>query len=377
MIAPTGRTFARRRARGYTLLELMVAGTVAIISIAMVMSVFIAINQSVFTQEASRAGQASLRNAVQLLTPKLRMAGYGIEPSLAFAFPADWRDDATRNNSDRIVFRMRDPRFGRAVTSSSATSIELAAEPGIALPAGTIIQIVCPGATAWAYGQLSAANDGNSTTLSLEADTGAFPRTNDLFTAPCFDQLGSGPSPYLFKIDEHSFRVELLDEDGVSTTPPRPYLFSQDMLSTSATLLGEPVMDDIEAMRVAFLRDDGTEFVPDPTAAAPTYETRRNDPLRDNDNPANIRAVRIGLVGRSATRDPVSAEASRDDEIPAFGGRAVLTAPAGYERVLLEFTVPVPNLGSTEMFLPPFTQDVGTNVCQGAAPSDGFNCISG
>jgi hypothetical protein len=68
----------------------------------------------------------------------------------------------------------------------------------------------------------------------------------------------------------------------------------------------------------------------------------------------------------------------REATIPAFAGRPNVDGPPGYRRVLFESTVPLRNLRSTGMFMPPFTTDGSTSdVCRGQAPADGFNCFTG
>jgi type IV pilus assembly protein PilW len=366
------------------MVELMVTVAVASVAVIGITTAFAGLSRVAYVQEGFRGGQSSVRSTAQQLTRKLRLAGYGIEPELAFDFPSTaggfssgWSDDAARNRSDWLTFRYREPTFGRPVSSATDdTTFAITGSLGTTLPAGAIVQLVCPGASKWVYGVVNAEVSGTALnpSITLKPATGTFPSTNGELDDPCFDGVGS-LSAYLYRINVESYRVVLLDHDAVPATPTRPYLFRSGQPDPANTGLGEPVADEIEALRVQFIRQDGTLFTPDPTETPPTYATPRNDPLRSNDHPANIRAVKLGVVGRASIVDVERRTAGLEDTIPAFLGRPALTAPAGYQRLLFEATVATPNLRAREMFIPPYTEDAV--ACQGAKPTDGKNCITG
>jgi type IV pilus assembly protein PilW len=368
-----------RRQRGFTLVELMVGSAVTFVTVLAVSAAFLGYTQSFYTQAGIRGGQASLRQTHQMVVRNLRMAGYGVDPANAFGFPAGWRDDATRNRSDRLVFRVRDPAFNAFAASMTATTITLSAARPLpeALRRGQIIQVVCPGGIAWTYAQLSTDAAKGATTLALEPATGSFPRLND-FSPSCFG-LAGGNTVVVFKIDVFDYSIQPIDDDASAATPDRPYLFRNHGLGNLAVdAFGEPVAEDIEAMRVTFLRADGTAFIPDPAAPAPDYRTAIDDPLRANNSPANIRAVRVGLVARSTTRD-TGITPGVMDQLPAFGGRPAIPVPNGYgfRRILSEMSVQIRNMRSAEMPVPVYTLDVATGACKGTRPNDDFNCAGG
>jgi len=383
----------RRRQRGFTLIELMVSSAVTFVTVLAVSAAFLGYTQSFYTQAGIRGGQASLRQTHLMVVRNLRMAGYGIEPFRAFEFSPELSREALGavNRSDQLVFRMRNPSFNAFASSVSATSITLANPSPSALRKGQILQVLCPGAAKWTYAQMSEDRAKGATELPLEAAdaSGKFPRLNE-FTLSCFASAGGAVA--VFKIDVYHYSVRLIDDDGVPSTPGRPYLFRRHGLGELNPLddnLGEPVAEDIEAMRVTFLREDGSSFVPDSSAPYPEYSTLADSELRTNNSPANIRAVLIGLVARSSTRDS-GASTSVMNQIPAFGRRSLddaqeaaltkdpvtnLPLPHGFRRIVSEMTVQVRNMRSSEMPLPIYTRDAA--ACTGVLPTDKFNCAGG
>ncbi|MET0405395.1 MAG: hypothetical protein ABW123_23465, partial [Cystobacter sp.] len=239
----------------------MVSSAVTFLTVLTVSAAFLNYSQSFYTQAGIRGGQASLRQSHLMVIRHLRMAGYGMEPYLAFGFPDKWkRDDANQNNrSNRLVFRMRNVEFNAFAGSVSASAITLNAPLRETLRQGQIIQVVCEGGAAVTYAQLSADAPATSTTLSLAAaaSTPVFPRMNN-FNPFCFSLAGSERRVNVFKIDVYDYTVRFIDE--------RPYLFRSHGLGSSTAIdpYGEPVAEDIEAFRVTFFRDTGSPFIPDP-----------------------------------------------------------------------------------------------------------------
>ncbi len=369
-----------RQQRGFSLMELMVGSIVTFVTVLAVSAAFLGYTQSFYTQAGIRGGQASLRQTHQMLVRNLRMAGYGIDPPNAFGFPAGWSDDATRNRSDRLVFRMRNPVFNAYAASVSATSITLPSTKPLSesLRKGQVLQVMCPGGIAWTYVQLNADAAAGDLALMLAPATGQFPNIND-FSQGCFGTAAGGDSVLIFKVDIYDYSIHLIDDDGNPLTVGRPYLFRRHGLDErDAAALGEPVAEDIEALRVTFLRADGTEFIPDPSATPPGYRTSQNDPTRKNNNPANIRAVRIGLVARSSTRD-VGSPTDKMNQIPSFGGRPVLTGPYGFRRTLSEMSVQIRNMRSSQMPVPVYSiqKAPAGGGCSGSVPGDDFICGGG
>ncbi|WP_240360088.1 PilW family protein [Pyxidicoccus caerfyrddinensis] len=371
-----------RARRGFTLIEMLMGTTVAMFTVLAVAAAFIAFTRGVYTQEGIRGGQAGMRQALHDLTRQLRMAGYGLEPAYAFGLPDGWAGSGP-NASDRLVVRSRDLMFSASVAQpggASAGSISVASLP-VSLRRGQVLQVVCPGAMRWGYGRLSAdvpASNGPAV-LPLDPATGTFPDLGAVFDEPCFDGAAGLPAR-VFKVDVHDYSVRLVDDDGLPGTPPRPYLFRAHGLGARPDAVGEPVAEGIEALRVTFLRENGDAFVPrwDVAHPPPDYETPSGSPLRRNDNPANVRAVRLRLVARASLADSMLREAGMEASLPAMTGETALPAPAGYRRFLYETTLVPRNLRSTEMPLPAYSQDTTTpGACTGRMPADGLLCAGG
>jgi len=368
-----------RRQRGFTLIELMVGSAVTFLTVLAVSAAFLGYTQSFYTQAGIRGGQASLRQTHQMVVRNLRMAGYGVEPPLAFDFPTSWRDDASRNRSDRLVFRMRNPAFNALAASVTGLTITLPVDRPLpeSLRRGQILQIVCQGGVAWTYAQVRDDAAKGSLAVQLMSATGTFPLLND-FSPSCYNSGAGGLGVHVFKIDVFDYSIHFIDDDGAPSTVGRPYLFRRHGLNeTDPDTYGEPVAEDIEALRVTFVRADGTTFIPDPAQPAPDYFTPLDDELRRNNNPANIRAVRVGLVARTSTRD-TGVNPGFMNLIPAFADRPELPAAHGFRRILSEMSVQIRNMRSSEMPVPIYTLDtVTTDACKGVLPKDDFNCAGG
>ncbi|QRK12884.1 prepilin-type N-terminal cleavage/methylation domain-containing protein [Archangium violaceum] len=383
-----------RRQRGFTLIELMVSSAVTFITVLAVSAAFLGYTQSFYTQAGIRGGQASLRQTHLMVVRNLRMAGYGIEPSLAFGFPADWsRESPTAiNRSDRLVFRMRNPAFNARVESVAEDSVTLVDGLTERLRRGQIVQLMCPGAISWTYARLREDAPKGAKSLSLQPKTGTFPNLNEVHN--CFSNSGA-LAVYVFKIDVYDYSIQLIDEDGDPASPGRPYLFRRHGLGDGPEdSFGEPVAEDIEALRVTFVKADGSTFIPDPNEAAPDYGMDVGDPRLTNNHPGNIRAVVVGLVARSTTRDS-GAGPEVMNQIPAFGRKADGTpeealsvdpttgkpVPYGFRRIVSEMSVQVRNMLSTEMPVPLYYEPDGVtpDACRGELPGEAnsFNCAGG
>lgn len=384
----------RRQQRGFTLIELMVSSAVTFLTVLAVSAAFLGYTQSFYTQAGIRGGQASLRQTHLMVVRNLRMAGYGMEPSRTFAFPDGWsRESPTAiNRSDRLVFHMRDPSFSAVASEVAADSVTLSTPLREQLRMGQIIQLMCQGGIGWTYARLSTDAAKGATKLQLQAKTDIFPNLNEPKT--CFNSAAS-LGVYVFKIDLYDYSIRLIDDDGNPGSPGRPYLFRRHGLGEKDDVpdpYGEPVAEDIEALRLTFVRENGSSFVPNVAEPVPDYDTDVDSPLRLNDHPANIRAVVVGLVARSTTRDSGASPESMN-QIPAFGRKADGTAepalledpisrkpiPYGFRRIVSEMSVQVRNMRSTEMPVPVYHQPDPTvpDACKGQFPADNYNCSGG
>jgi type IV pilus assembly protein PilW len=135
-----------------------------------------------------------------------------------------------------------------------------------------------------------------------------------------------------------------------------------------------PVASNIEDLQVAYVMnrnagggatDSNANFVlgddpaiatpeePDPTAQAPGYSTVSNATTRQTLHPANIQAVRISMVIRSAQADKAR-PGQPGDPLPLLeNSTRVLTATevASFRRFRISAVVPIRNLMSRGMFV--------------------------
>ncbi len=379
--------------RGYNLIELMVSAAVTSVVVAGALAVAVAFNRFFHAQQGIRASQATARQAVNLLSRQLRMAGYGVEPQYAFQFPASYLapgggasltlpawSGGYPNQSDRLTFFSRDRQVSHRITAVATfpgVTVDASAA-GVHLRSGQLLQLVCPAASAWSYARLTAdvdvpAGAGATAALPLASAAGIGSAWPAPVADPCFAASKAGSWAYVFKVDRHDFFVAQVDQG----TDLRPYLFEVHDLGAAPA---EPLAEDVEAFRVTFLRADGTAFTPNPLAPAPTPGSPKDDPLRLNNSPANIRAVRFGLLTRGRVPDGMAG--ADDAVIPVFNrptatSIAVTTPGDSYRRFFLESSAATRNLAGAGVFMPPFTEDAAACASASSYPSDGLNCSGG
>ena len=280
--------------------------------------------------------------------------------------------------------------------SSGITQITINARTGDAFWPGQVVQWVCQGATYYAYATVSTraiATFNGDLALSLKAYDAADPfKGQDHATDGCFND----GTARLFLIDRFRFHVRPVQVSTTATPTSLqydPYLVLDQGLAsganTAATTADEQLIaGNIEMIQVAYLLANGTTVgvtpgtgitlsttdtfgtpsttnqltrlvFPGPTPDAgesdysPTswYKFAIGPPpaaQRLTDHQANIRAVRILVVGRSSLPDTRAGETS---VYPAYNMNA---APAwlggstsmrdGLQRVPLETTIDLPNM---------------------------------
>ncbi len=111
------------RARGYTLIELVVALAISLIGVAAGMTLLIGSQQWFQTGSDERAMQETARMALDELQSSLRSAGYGLEPTMVFdmgILATTAQDRAAGGRGPGTVRRLRLPE--RATARASATA---------------------------------------------------------------------------------------------------------------------------------------------------------------------------------------------------------------------------------------------------------------
>lgn len=392
----------RRRQRGFSLSELMVALLVSALVIAAAMALMTGQQRAYRAGSDERQLQESARVAMDDLTSNLRNAGFGLDPALGLdlgPLPFFVQDKAPSGSApsapayqcpktvecrdridgpDELVFRLRDPMFGhRMTTKPDANVLYLDGPLPGGLQKGQVLQLTCgSGAMVWAYVTVSANVDPSDKVeeikVPLEGGNGAsYGFQNDFLADGCFqavapigaDEVTIETAAKVLKVDLYRYFVQ--DFGG------RPYLMLDQGLGADAI-----VAPDVEDLQVTYYfpnaaagaqrRGDveGQQLTDDeagmaltaPAGGFPSFTTGVNDPVRANHFPANVRAVRVSLVVRapSAQGDPGL------DVLPAVANRPALGGRAAHRRFVLETTTPLRNLDARGPYYPTWSDTSAT-----------------
>lgn len=270
---------------------MVAAGLLAFI-LAAATAVMVSQNATYVREQGLREAQEQGREALDYLEDAVRMAGYGIDPQLAFDF--DFyncnlgsttgnitqssncallrRDSATQ--MDELVLYFRDPSYSTSVTTGcvgatnlagnvwQVTAVTTGASPSVTLnlpstssiPAGSILQVMCQDASTYTYVTVKTApvppgSGCASTAVALEAPisvagltgtvTSPYSRS-DLLTSACFSMT----STRAFLVDRERFFIH---QDTANALQPRPYL----MLDRGIDANGDGALDDLDLLPIA------------------------------------------------------------------------------------------------------------------------------
>jgi type IV pilus assembly protein PilW len=338
------------------------------------------------------------RGALQFLERTLPLAGYGIDPRVAF----DFTNQATRDNQnitamsftptqtampgatvigDELAFRYRDPAFLRAGRLNSGnTSVTLDEALGVALPVKKLLMVACRGGVDYAMVRVSTAAAATATSISVTNAAAPFVTS----TANCLTGTGSN-SPWVFVVQEHRLRIVNLGG--------RPWLVSFRNLEDGVTTLSadnfDPIAPDVESFQVAFGMNRarpsltccttavdtggntnhivgdaiGESFFAQPAnvlTSLPNYRTGYDKPERFLARPANIRSVHIAFVVRSSRISPNGMTELRTDDL--FNYDAPAPTSDGFKRSLFHTAIMTPNLVSRSGFGPALRTGGGTDL---------------
>jgi type IV pilus assembly protein PilW len=402
-------TTPRQSQRGFTLVELLVALGISTVVIAGSLLLLNAQRRSFQGGSVDRALQEAGRVGLEEMIGNLRLAGYGMDPGMAFDFgraispqaqallpdgvvgvqfggfecdaPVTCRDRV--DGPDEIVFHYRDPAFGHLLTGHSATTLQIRGPLPRPIEAGQILQVMCYGGDqVWAYVEVETRvepTDAGDVRISLvggeqAADTSPiFPHQNVLLGNTCY-----GGVSRVFAINRFRYYVETYAADGTveawGSPTGRPYLMlDQGLRDGSGAKKVSMVAPDVEDLQLAYVyslaapgtqlrgETDGVQLTnaadvvdlapvlqEGSLQAIPTYATPARDPARTTGHPSNIRAVRVGVVVRQADADSTVFEPA----LPALGNRAALVRESNRRRAVFETTVSLPNLDSRAPVFP-------------------------
>ena len=399
---------ARRSQRGVTLTELLVSLVVTSIVSAGALALLTQQQRAFQTSSADRAMQDGARTALAELTTNLRRAGYGVEPWLAFDFgpvtnagpsvpgapvlvtsgypsgapgatlpgcsaPVAVTDRDRTTAPDEIVFYARDPGFNRELLSAPSTgSLTLKQALSSPLYEGQILQVMCGGASRWAYVTVGAFVDAGATAVPLSTHcSNQFPFQQDQLDSGCF--AAGFANVRVFKIERFHYYVAAYADPIVGQ---RPYLMlDRGLLKDGAPRL-EPVAPDVEDLQFAYVfprtppvvvgATPGTALANsaasiDLGAVPPAYTDVTAAASRQTNHPGNIRGIRVSVVVRSSASDIKLAPVG-SSTIPAALNRAqITTAPAGYRRLRVETTEAIRNLDSRAPYFPAYSTNGGAD----------------
>ena len=295
---------------------------------------------------------------------------------------------------DELVFLTRDPSFGHALLSpgptAASTSLTLQGPLLQPLHRGQILQVMCySGPMAWAYltvgAEVAAAPAAASVVVPLESGGGTsypFPLQNSLLGpgSPgngCFANVATAGDPTsipsatkVFKVDRYRYFIRTYAADGTvvawGTPGARPWLMlDHGVRDASGNALVDVIAPDVEDLQVAYVfpwdaantlvgGTSGTAISAgassiDLSVSPPIYSDDLASVARQTHHPANVRAVRVGIVTRSAQADT---SLSNVYTIPALLNRPSVVGEPGFQRQAFETTIAVRNLDARAPYFP-------------------------
>lgn len=404
------------RQSGFTLVELLISLVISAIVIAGALALLSSQQHTFQRSSADRAVQESARVALEELTANLRLAGYGIDPALAFDFGAipsllldrlppgtaasvagfgcatavTCRDSV--GGPDELVFHYRNPSFVRPLASAAgAGSITMWGPLNQPLHAGQILQVACySGSMYWAFVTVGAEVPADRSAITVDVPllgdaAGAFGRQNAVLADPCFSTVAPAGSPAtvvapaakVFMVER--FRYFIQSYDGTGNVVPwrtagsRPYLMlDKGLAGADGAPLLQMVAPDVEDLQISYVfprsgaglspvvgatagtavsaAPDGIDLAP--AVAPPQYADPATAPSRATHFPANIGAVRVSIVVRSAEPDVKVVDPAT---VPAAGNRPEVAGPQHYRRTRFDTGAATPNLDVRAPFFPSYS----------------------
>ncbi|MGZ6125630.1 MAG: prepilin-type N-terminal cleavage/methylation domain-containing protein [Myxococcales bacterium] len=371
-----------RRARGFTLIELMLSVAILAAVVAGISGVLIKQSQASAVQAAQRDLEESGRLALQELGRAVRLAGYGIDPTAAFDFArfgcTTPDSPATCNGTgrdrldapDELVVSWRDPAFSRRVTGIAGAgpwTVTLDASLSGNLDSGRIFELLCDSAQNVSYYALdSAAAPGNPQLITLRLLT---PADGFLPSAAPADACFSSAAAVLvertrYYVANDTFGVPSLWRDRgrgaellfrgiedvqLSYDIGQPPAGSKFAVGGTAAAVPPGCVDGSGNPTWSFGACAGVAGAPSNAAPAPDWQNEPYDAARRyNGHPANIRNVNIAVVARATRASPDGS----GDGVPALFNRPARVRGQFHRSVFTLSEKPL-NLLTRAYLLPP------------------------
>ena len=426
------------RPRGFTLLELIIAMTISLLTVAAGVSLLVASQRWFQTGSDDRAMQETARVALDEITNNLRSAGYGMEPTFAFdlGILANTVQDRLPPGStarfggyncpsgncpslrdridgpDELVFYSRDPLFERDVVSVGANSLVLAGKStdSTLLNNGQVLQVMCYGSNnqwLWAYVSIATVNSSNPaavavTLIPTPGQPADFPYQNGLLGQPCF--AAGAASVKAFKIDRYRYYVAAVDTGGNiqpwETPNTHPFLMLDQGLSSGGNPIVTAIAPDVEDLQVAYVYplaggeqvlgadlgtpvqantigdDTGFNLIPTyPPYAIPSFSVNPNDAALAVTTHHPANIRAVNVA--IVVRTPVLDPTVPDATVPGVLNRPDLAGEAGYRRQVFQSAAYTRNLETALPVFPTYDPNyAGANCCPTAGTCAG-NCGGG
>ncbi len=363
--------------RGFTLAEITVGIAIASIILLGVSGATILTTKAMESEFDIRRPTDDVRIGVAYLERVTRLAGYGVDPRVAFDFSVAGLPGTTKDNyvggdfvTDDLAFRYRDPAFLRrgSLDETGATlTLDDDETLGVALPEGQALILICPGAEDFYAARLSADAAASATSANLVAYGSPFSAA----VPGCLKEGTGAQAAYVTLL--HDIRLRVMPLGGV------PYLVALYGFGDPANTRYAPVARNVNDFQVAYemnrppptlsadapdktsgngnwiLGDDAEDPLPSPAAEAPAYDTDYASTARFTAHPANIRGLRIS-ISVFGDHNP---EAARRSSFFAAENSTAAAKPNRFN-LTVGTSVRLPNMASRTFFVPPLQQP-GTN----------------
>jgi len=268
-----------------TLIEIMVSVVLAGIILAAVYITFETQYLSYTAQSRVTETQQAGRIALDFLIRELRMAGFGITPSIAFVFnPCG---DVGANQSDSIAFAYRDPKFLWAPITIGGGGSNVFGYPSGLLTIDTFTQ----GTIFWVV------NYDHDNTAYFQAGCASCNPVSQLGTTGLFNPAGvSLPASFVNGWAQRVlYRRFFTDTTGT-------LMFDDTYPNGGGNLV--PIASGIESIQFAYIMANGSEIYndnacPNPASATPATQVD----YADVSNIVNLRAIRVSVVARTSLPD--------------------------------------------------------------------------